>query len=144
MAGPVVDLPLSSRGPVALRIKLLAGVLKTSLPGYSYTASVPPGSSFSGFSGYYRTNSPIGLPWAFSYQAEAGIRWRLTRQIDLVGNAGWFHAQPVHKYNFPISASDLYSGPVMTGLFMPISYVEMKQTLPISDLHVQTGVEVRF
>lgn len=149
MAGPVFELPLSPQGPVALRVKLLAGVLKTSMPGYSYTvttyyvATGPTGSPVGGSSTSSQTFSSTSLPWAFSYQAEAGVRWRLTRQIDLVGNVGWLHAQPVRKYKLPIS-SMLSSGPVFTGLLMPATYVEVKQKIPISDLHIQTGVEVRF
>lgn len=139
MAGPVLDLPLSPKGLFSLRVKLLAGALKTAIPGYSYTFSTGTSPQNSSAGMVSMGDRSVSLPWAFCYQAEAGLRIRITDDIYLAGDVGWFQGRTFHAYHQIVVNGN---GPVLVGNVQ--EYTTAKQYYPISDLHAQAGVEVRF
>lgn len=98
LAGGLFKLPVSESGKLFFQAKVLAGVLKTSAPAYSYAYGQPQYFVTYGYS-VYATIGSVPLNWAFCYQGNAGLGWRLTKRISLVGDVSYFHAAPVHKYD---------------------------------------------
>jgi len=75
---------------------------------------------------------PICLcPWAFCYQADAGLKWKLSHGISLVLHAGYSGAQPAYTntYTVGISGSDFI-------------YQKFSRRMPIGSVHFRAGVDI--
>lgn len=124
LAGGVYAHSLSSREKLFLQIRLLAGVLKTNVPGYSDDVYV-------GRSGPTHIDVPeFHMSWTFSYQADAGLKWKLSGRTFLVANAGYSGAQPAYIYYESVS-----------GRIYPAS---IPYTSPITSIQLRAGMEVRL
>jgi len=96
LAGGYLIFPLPGN-KIQIEPEVLAGVLKTSVPGYSYAAyndsirlgePFPQNGSFSG-----RT-----LAWAFCYQAGANVNWKFNSKVFFLASLDFFHAAPSWSY----------------------------------------------
>jgi hypothetical protein len=98
MAGGIFKWPVG--GKFFFQAQGLVGVLKTSLPGYIYGIgqAIPNINNPSNYS-IIASTAKTPLNWAFCYQANAGLGWRLTKRISLVGDISYSHAAPIHKYD---------------------------------------------
>ncbi len=120
LAGGYLRIPVSSNNNVFLQPKLLAGILKTAIPGYSlafYALSngtlVPEGTE---------KLPSVSLPWAFCYQLGAGLAWDLTPRTFLSLDLNYFHSGPSSKNTayatqstgngtkFPVAGINLMAG----------------------------------
>ena len=129
LAGGVYTQPLFKRERLFLQVRLLAGALKTDFPGYDYemvgAGQLP----------FYENHYPtISMPWAFCYQADAGLQWKLSKGIKGVSvavNAGYSEAEP--KYS------------TVDPSFMAAGARPMKtRFVPLASFHLRAGVEVRL
>lgn len=127
LGGPVFDQPLSAQGRLSLRVRLLAGILKTGIPGYSYTLNDRTGGVSTG-GGKAPT---LGLPWAFAYQADAGLSYKLPRGISLVANTGYAGATPGQTFYYMIFDNNSY---YTSGVG--------KRKAPTGAVRLQAGVEL--
>ena len=125
--GPVFNIPVSASEKVALRVKLMAGILNGIKPNYGFQISFPTSSSISLF-----TQPHLALPTSFCYEADAGIRIAVAESLFLVVDAGYFYAPLRYHYDFYLPLPG--GGTTITGRF----------SLPISDVHVMTGLEYKF
>jgi hypothetical protein len=124
LAGGVYTRPFSSREKLFLQIRLLAGVLKTNIPGYRDDV-------FLGRSGPVHIEVPeLHMSWSLSYQADAGLKWKLSERTFLVACAGYSGARPVYPY-FSTLSGFVYR------TFRP-------RTVPITSIYLRAGVEVRL
>lgn len=78
--------PLSKHGGPTLQIRLLAGALKTKVPASSI------------YSDPIQNTLAQSMAWTFSYQADAGLKFKLARKLSLVTTAGYAAGNPVHKF----------------------------------------------
>jgi hypothetical protein len=127
LGGAVFDQPLSAQGRFSLRVRLLAGMLKTGIPGYSYTLyGLGNGTTIGGGKA-----SNIAMPWAFAYQADAGLTYKLSRGLSLVANTGYAGASPALTYHYMIldNNNNYVSG-------------SEKRKAPTGTVHLQVGVEL--
>jgi len=100
LAGGIFKFPLSKGEKLFFQGKILAGLLKTSYPGYIYAyGQVVPNVSNPGNYNVLISSSSTPLDWAFCYQANVGLGWQLNRHISLVGDLSYFHAEARHKYD---------------------------------------------
>ena len=129
MAGGIYTLPLSKQKGPALLIRLLAGIQKTKTAGFNYSNPT------------YNldiTYPGISFPWAFSYEADAGIKWPLPgKRIALVGYAGYNGCKPAKdfEYNFANYLAYPASG---------IAKITQRQTFPTGTIHARVGIEVQL
>ena len=86
LAGGVYSLPLSKHQGPALFIRMLAGVQKIRTPDYTYLNILSVVSS--AYSDYI-TAPGAALHWVLSYEADAGIRWGLSKRVALLGCGGY-------------------------------------------------------
>jgi hypothetical protein len=77
--------PLSKHGGPTLQIRLLGGVLKTKVPASSI------------YSDPIQNASALPMAWTFSYQADAGLKFKLARTLSLVTTAGYAAGNPIYK-----------------------------------------------
>jgi len=136
LAGGIFELPLPGSEKLFFQAKILAGVLKTTFPGYVYRYGIiiP---NFNNPNNYSISASygDIPLNWAFCYQANAGLGWKLTRRISLIGDVSYFHAEAVHKYDHYLHFS-ASNPPVDTGPW--------ERKYGISSLNLMAGAEIKF
>lgn len=109
MTGAHIDLPLAARKRLMLQIRALAGVLKVYTPAYDRTlAGDTEAEHISGSS----------VPLAFGYQADMGLKWRISRQnyalLD-VAYAGGDAAIHYHVTNPAIGVPSDIRSPIPTG-----------------------------
>jgi len=127
LGGAVFDQPLSAQGRLSLRVRLLAGILKTGIPGYSYTLYNRANGTTTG-GGKAPT---LGLPWAYAYQADAGLTYKLFRGLSLVANTGYAGATPGQTYYYMILDNNSYYTSGMG-----------KRKAPTGTVHLGVGVEL--
>jgi len=87
LSGGMYTIPLSKRQGPALFVRLLAGIGKTRTPDYSFFSDNP-GMPVS------ITEPGASLPWTFSYEPDAGIKWDLSRRCTFVTYAGYSGSRP--------------------------------------------------
>jgi hypothetical protein len=127
LAGPVIEIPLTPNGKTSLEFGVVAGILKTTIPGYEFRVI------YAGMNRVdFASRGPISLPVVFCYQVNAGLNYRITRNLLLNGNISFMHAAPVHAYTYYLDP------PYFT---MP---VHASQTYPISSLNVLVGIAYMF
>lgn len=95
MAGGFYSRPIGSSSKCLLVTKLAAGVCKTAVPAYSY--SIYDQNGFQSTSGAV---DEIALPWAFCYQAGAGVQLSLNRMLHIVFDVGYFNSKPKKKLRY--------------------------------------------
>ena len=120
LGGAQFSLPLSAgKGPVLL-IRAMAGALKTNIPGYDVRFAFEPGNPAHHVAG-------TTLPWAFAYQAEAGIKWRISRTVFLLFDTGYAGATT----GYEVGSSDVgFPGP------------PTRRTIPTGTLQLRAGAEI--
>ena len=102
MAGCFYITPLTSaEEEITLITKLAAGVCKTDIPEYSWTAYGQNGTAMGGGTEY-----KTALPWSFCYQISATLRYKLNNNLHVLLDISSFNstAQKVYTYNpfFPV------------------------------------------
>jgi hypothetical protein len=127
LAGPTIELPLKQNGNTNLDLGILAGVLKTTIPGYEFGIASPDRSQVA-----FVSYAPVSIPLAFCYQLNAGVNYRINRSLYLNGVLSFMHANPVHNYT-------LYLDPPY--FTMP---VKVSQSYPISSLNVMMGISYKL
>ena len=100
MAGGFYSKPLGSSSKCLFVTKLTAGVCKTAVPAYSYSVY-----DQTGFPVMFGAVGKMQLPWAFCYQAGAGLQFKLNKMLHIVFDVSYFNAKPKKKLqynpNFP-------------------------------------------
>ena len=127
LAGPTIELPLKLNGKTSLDLGILAGVFKTTIPGYQYGA-ISPDQSYGEFVSW----APVSIPLAFCYQLNAGINYRINYSLYLYGMLSFMHANAVHNFTFYLDP------PYFT---MP---VKTSQSYPISSLNLMLGISYKL
>lgn len=94
LAGPTFQIPISRDKKIIFTAGLSAGVLKTSIPGWSFSAYSSSSLAESAVS------SAIPLPAAFCYQVNAGLEYRIGKTILLSGSFNFSQASPTWNYTF--------------------------------------------
>jgi len=130
LAGPTMELPLNQNGKTNLDLGILAGVLKTNIPGYKY-GIISPDQQVMEFASW----APVSIPPAFCYQINAGINYRINHSLYLNGMLGFMHANPVHNYTF----YHFYPDPPYVS-----TPVNVSQSYPISTLNLMLGISYKF
>ena len=90
LAGGVYTLPLNQKKSLALLFRALAGVQKTHVPEYEYFLKT---GYVTGFQSFPARN----LAWAFSYQADAGLQWKVYRRWSVLAFAGYNGSRPTYN-----------------------------------------------
>jgi opacity protein-like surface antigen len=117
LVGGFIQLPLSKRNRFYLGMGVMGGLLKTSIPGYSYVVYTKyNGTIFTSAGG---SHSDFSMPWAFCYQLNAGLRWQFSKKISFVSNINYSHSSPKWKYTI---------------------YGNDKTTYPVSDIKLLVGI----
>jgi hypothetical protein len=127
LAGPTIELPMKPAGRTSLDFGILAGVLKTTIPGYEFGIASPDGSQRS-----FVSYAPVSIPVAFCYQLNAGINYRINRSLYLNGMLSFMHANAVHSYTLYLDPP-YYTKPV-----------NMSDSYPISTLNVILGISYKL
>ncbi len=112
LAGGVYTLPLAKQNGPALLIRALAGIQKT------------------------KTASPeISFPWAFSYEADAGLKWPLPgKRIALVGYVGYNGSKPGKDFVYILSNRAVDIAILVT----------QRRVFPTGTIHARAGIEVQL
>lgn len=127
LAGPEIETPLANSKKISLEFGLLAGILKTTIPGYQVGIISPNLNQ-----AYFAAAIPMSVPVAFCYQASAGMNFRLTRSLTFNGNLNFMHATPKKSY--------------ISHLDPPYYYFQIDgvQSYPISALNLMLGLAFSF
>jgi hypothetical protein len=127
LAGPTFEYPLAASGRVSLRLRALAGVLKTRLPDFTQYETSDATKSDAETWIYGK------LPWAFVYQADAGLKWEIKRYLALTLDAGYMASK--HTSNPYLTVVEANDGVVLS------SAQAFKKTVDIGVIQCQAGVE---
>ena len=92
LAGGVYTIPLASRPGPALLVRALAGVQKTSSPTFSYID--PAIDYFLAPDDPYTHLPGLSLPWTFSYETDAGLKWAFPGRFTLISFIGYNGCKP--------------------------------------------------
>lgn len=85
LVGGAYTQSLSKHGGPILQIRLLGGALKTKVPASSI------------YSDPIQNAVALPMPCTFSYQADAGLKFKLARTLSLVTTAGYAAGNPIYK-----------------------------------------------
>jgi len=119
LAGSVYTLPLNKTKSLALLFRALAGIQQTHVTQYEYSITYQ----------YLTTSSTFparNLAWAFSYQADAGLQWKLYRRWSVLAFAGYNGSHP--SYNQDI-----------TDLLLNINRIGSNASKVYEKIHFPTG-----
>ena len=121
LTGGVYTLPLNKKNSLDLLVRVLGGIQKTKPA--TYNQYIDNGED-------YIPAPYVRLPWSFSYQADAGLRWQQQGRIALIAYAG---------YNGSKSSKDLtylnYSN-------QTYDYYQVKAKIPTGSLLFRAGIEI--
>jgi len=81
LTGISYSYPFSTHVGPTLQIRALGGFFKTSIPGV--------------LNGWDIAEDSSPLPWTFCYQADAGLKWKLSRKFSLTTMAGYTGGSPI-------------------------------------------------
>jgi hypothetical protein len=95
-AGPVYSLPLDHNRRVSLQVRVLAGIQETWAP-QSYTFLVSNMGNIDYGQIYY---SNARFPLSFSYEAGAGLQWRLSKRVALTASGSYAGSRPTKAFDF--------------------------------------------
>jgi hypothetical protein len=109
--------------------RILVGILKTSIPGFSYTTySLQNGGQMLSGRGQ---NLSLPLPWAFCFQLDADLHKQLSAKTYLTFGVSYSYAEPKWKYT-------IYPTPIAT------SGTGHTTKYPISSINAMVGLDYRF
>ncbi|HEV9036228.1 MAG TPA: hypothetical protein VGQ51_06410 [Puia sp.] len=132
LAGGLFTLPLSKKGGPTLMLRALAGIQKTRTPAVSYPES-PVITTYPG-TFYVRANS---LSTAFSYQLDAGLKWKLSSKWAFLVFAGYNGCRPSfspHLIFYP--PGEMVPGPSGAGPLMS----NRNTSLPTGTISIRAGL----
>ena len=140
LAGPALRLPLSHSGTVVFTAKATAGVCKTYVPGYHYSAIIsnPPGGVIGAEAGSVTKQS---LPLAFCYAIQPTLAFLLMKGVYLTG-----------AVSYSGTASQSYYAPYPTSVFIvgnttpgqPVIVYAKKDKASLAVLSAEVGIEVKL
>lgn len=122
MTGGQYSLPLNRKKEIDLLFRLLGGVQKAEPATYNQYFD----NNEENFS-YPRVN----LPWSFSYQFDAGLKWQQTRRIALIAYAGYNGSESSRELTY-LKVSD-------QGVW---TYYPVKAKIPTGSLLFRAGIEI--
>jgi len=105
MAGGFFVTPLTANEELSLVTKLAAGVCKTAIPEFSWT-----GYDQNGMMLGTGTQNKEKLSWAFCYQVNVGLQYKLNNKLHVFFDINSFNAT-VHK-DYTYNPNPVSSGPV--------------------------------
>jgi hypothetical protein len=86
LAGAVYSWPLTKKTGPALLVRLLGGVQQTISPDTKESPLYPfPDGAL---------DPGLTFPWAFSYEADAGLQWRFRGRLSAIGYVGYEGSKP--------------------------------------------------
>lgn len=129
MAGGFMLTPLTSENELSLVTKLSAGICKTAVPRYSYTAYGQGGSFMA--SGYQEKTK---LPWAFCYQISVGLQYRLNNKLHVLFDVSSFNATATQKYSYN-------PNPISSG---PVEWVNAEKKIRLGSVNARAGIGIEF
>jgi hypothetical protein len=90
LTGGAYTIPLGRGGTPGLFVRVLAGIQRVRTPDYTYeeNAVILPG-----YSNPPVTESGAVLSWVFSYETDAGVRWKLSERAAFLAYAGYSGGQ---------------------------------------------------
>lgn len=123
LAGPEFNWPLSIHSKFRIETGVEAGILKTSIPAYSYQVYFADTHDWSAVGNI----SSVTLPASFCYQVHVGMEYRLNYNILLKADANYSHAESsvqqyqngfppnanfavTKKYSYPVSSMNILFG----------------------------------
>ena len=134
MAGGIFKWPVGEK--FFFQAKGLLGLLKTSLPGYSYgIGQVIPNIYNPSNYNEIGVTAKIPLNWAFCYQANAGLGWKLSKRISLTGDISYYHADTKHHFDHYLRFNP-------NGTFYDSGPWDLKYA--ISSVNLAAGAEITF
>ncbi len=126
-AGPVFNIALAARS-LSLQLRALAGILKTAQPGFQYSdkqnGRLAPSSG---------GTAAISLPWAFCYQSDIGLNWKLSRHLALIAKAGYTGSTAV-----------IHDPPYVVNGFFIGGVLPEKREFALNTVYAQAGVGLSF
>ena len=125
LLGGYYSVPLSQDKKWSLEGNATAGILKTSIPGYSYTYA-------DGNSRVAGSMVKQNLPLSFCYQVGAFVNWKFEKSIHAVVGLNYAYAAPVYKYR-------LY-----TDFPSNTTYVDYKTKFPLGTIGLVAGIGLDF
>lgn len=96
LAGPFIEMPVAANGKTSLIGSLQLGMLKTNVPGFSFSV-YNSGMSNPVAGG---TMSDQNMPASFCFMADAGIQHHINHNIFLLLNVQLDHANPDHTFSY--------------------------------------------
>ena len=130
LAGGAYTIPLNRKQNLALLARALAGIQQTKTSEYTYVMNYP---------GFGTSTSSLGvtLPWAFSYQADAGFQWRLYRWLSFLVYGGYNGCRPSYNQHFADE------GILINGIAIPTANgATIKFHFPTGSFLLRGGVQV--
>jgi predicted porin len=128
LAGAVYGHTLSKNKRLALRIRALAGVVKTEIPGFrSLTVDGQTGTETVGVAWKYSHLSP-----GFAYQTDAGFKYAITKRISVLVNAGYTGSRFTGRFSNDILNPDGSS--LETG--------KDSKTIALGTIQCRAGIEI--
>lgn len=121
LTGGAYAVPLGRRRAPELLVRLLAGVQRIRTPDYTYSE---PAAILPGYPGPLLVTEPGAvLQWVFSYEADAGVKWKLSGRTAFLAYAGYTGGQRSEEapmiFNVPpngyVSRSSYPNGYFVTG-----------------------------
>lgn len=109
MAGGFLVTPLTSDNELSLLTKLSAGICKTAVPKYSYSAYGQNGSWMA-----MGTQGKITLPMAFCYQISVGLQYKLNDKLHLLLDINSFNATAKNEFTYTILGNPTPGNPDQT------------------------------
>jgi hypothetical protein len=128
LAGPEFNWPISLHSKFRIESGVEAGILKTSIPAYSYQVYFADTHDWSAVGNI----GSVSLPASFCYQFHAGMEYRLNHSILLKADANYSHAESSvqqYQYGFPPNANFA---------------VMKKYSYPISSVNILIGFAFEF
>ncbi len=115
LAGVGIQKAISSDNKFYFQLQAMAGVAKTSEPGFEITGvknmmSPNPGA-------FQLKMAKKNLPAAFAWQGSAGLGYQLDKNVFLLMNISYFDARPAYKYNYIPPPINPGSYPAQPGKF---------------------------
>lgn len=126
--GGYFETAFSTGSEFFFRSNIQAGICKTSIPGFKYTYAT--GTFPDQQAGTYMI-AKIDVPWAFCYNAGAGIKYKLSG-FYLLADVNYFGSTPIHKYSY------------MQTFPNPGPLVNAEKKMSLSSINLVAGAGIEF
>ncbi len=123
LTGGAYSLPLNKKNSLDLLVRVLAGVQKTKPATYN--------QYFDNDENYIAAPY-IHLPWSFSYQVDAGLKWQQKGRIALITYVGYNGSEPSKDLTYLNFSNQTYN------------YYKVKAKFPTGSLLFRAGMEIRL